>query len=100
MDGSDPLGPLLSQGILGVVLVLVISLGVRVYREMKAVHARELEARDTQIAALREDRAAVEAALAEETRFVRDEVMPALTRSVDLAQEYVEVLSRRAQGGP
>ncbi|CAJ61307.1 MULTISPECIES: hypothetical protein [Frankia] len=100
MDGSDPLGPLLSQGILGVVLVLVISLGVRVYREMKAVHARELEARDAQIAALREDRAAVEAALAEETRFVRDEVMPALTRSVDLAQEYVEVLSRRAQGGP
>jgi hypothetical protein len=107
--GADPITQLMTQGVLGVVCVLLLFLGRTFYskiaqahqRELAAkeeAHTRELAQKDAEIAALRADRAALDQALAEQTRFVRDAVVPAMTRATDISREYVELLQRRAIG--
>lgn len=105
---TDPIGPLLTQGVLGVVCVLLLLLGRTIFskieeahsRELKAkdeVHARELAQKDSEIAALRADKAALMAAYAEQVKYTQDAVVPAMTRVTDISHEYVELLSAQAR---
>lgn len=118
---ADPFSPLQTQGVLGVVLVLILALGqiglkkieaahARELAELKEAHARELEKqeksrerevaqKDHEIAALRADKAALDAIRTEQEKFIRDTTVPAMIRTTDIAHEYVEALSRRAIGG-
>lgn len=120
---TDPLGPLLTQGVLGIVCVLLLLLGRIVFSKVEEAHARELKAKDeqhqqaleaigeshkreiaakdAQIASLGADKAAQGAQLADQQKFFEAAVVPGMTRLTDITREYVELIadqSRRALG--
>jgi hypothetical protein len=113
----DLFSQILGYGVFGVVVVLVLVKqlvpGWVVSRQdathraeldaRDAAHAREIAAKDQTIAQQDAEIAALRIGLDTSTGFIRDQVVPALTRSTDalvrsneLAREHVAELTRRA----
>lgn len=104
--GADLLSQLLGYGVIGLVLVMIL---VRwlvpgwVVTRQDAAHTAEIAALQQAIAQQDGEIAALRAGLDTTSAFVRDQVVPALTRSADalrqaneLAREHLAELTRRA----
>lgn len=120
-DAANPLDAVWSQilgyGVVGSVLLLILFKqlvpGWELTRQdaarkaevdaLKAAQAREIAAKDALIAQQDSEIAALRAGLDTSSAFIRDQVVPALTRSTDalvrsndLAREHLHELARRA----
>jgi len=107
---ADVLSQVLGYGVLGIVVVLLLTRmlvpGWVVSRQdsahqaeldaRDAAHRREISAKDQTIAAHEREIAALRAGVDASNAFVRDEVVPALTRTAEISREYVAALNRRA----
>lgn len=90
----DTVTPFLNLGLIGVLFLMFIArkgiVPEWVLKQEEDRHVKEMEAKDADIAEMKR-------LLAESTQVYNDQVVPALTRSVDVNRQYVELLRQQAQ---
>ncbi len=91
------LGPILNVGIVGIILLCVVFKKFFVpewtLKEAEERHTREMSAKDADIAELK-------LMVAEGTKQYNEQVIPALTRSIDVNREYVDLLRMSTPRSP
>lgn len=98
----DLVAQLLGYGAVGLVLFLILVKQLVpgwVVTRQDAAHAAEIAAKDQVIAAQQAEIVAARAGLDKANTFLRDEVVPALTRTTEVGREYVAALNRSARAG-
>jgi hypothetical protein len=98
----DLVAQALGYGVTGLVLALILGRVLVPYwvvTRQDAAHAAEIAAKDQTIAAQMAEIAALRTGVDASNAFVRDEVVPALTRTAEISREYVAALNRRAGAG-
>lgn len=103
IDITSLLAPILSTGIVGVILVMLIfEIGFitkksaeRERKAMQDAHDRELEVTHDQVTGLRADVAELKQANGSLQELTRERMIPALVQATEVSRAYVTELARR-----